>query len=114
VSSCFSMLMPLRSSCCVRESCLSSRILTLPDVGMPGMDGLETARRLRAGRQGEDVRIIALTAWGAEPTRRASAVYPGQKNTRGPVRDLPRAQRRFLSVCCDQRGGGNVAGFAIP
>jgi len=34
------------------------------DLGMPGMDGFETARRLRLEHWGEDVLLIALTGWG--------------------------------------------------
>lgn len=34
----------------------------LLDVMMPGMDGFEVCRRIRAGKQGKDVRIISVTA----------------------------------------------------
>jgi len=34
------------------------------DLGMPGMDGFETARRIRQEAWGEDVMLIALTGWG--------------------------------------------------
>ncbi len=34
------------------------------DLGMPGMDGFETARRLKQEPWGEGIRIIALTGWG--------------------------------------------------
>ena len=37
--------------------------LALVDIGMPGMDGLETARRLRALPEGKDLVLVALTAW---------------------------------------------------
>lgn len=40
---------------------------------MPGMDGYEVARRIRAGKGGEDVLLVALTGWGqAEDKRRAA------------------------------------------
>jgi len=39
------------------------------DLGMPRMDGLETARRIRALPFGRDLRIIALTGWGQEADR---------------------------------------------
>jgi two-component system CheB/CheR fusion protein len=39
--------------------------LVLLDIGMPGMDGLETARLLRARSElPPDMRLIALTGWG--------------------------------------------------
>lgn len=40
------------------------------DIGMPEMDGFETARRVRACSQGRDVTLVALTGWGEEETRK--------------------------------------------
>ena len=40
--------------------------VVLLDIGMPGLDGYEVARRLRAGEKGGTLRIIALTGWGQE------------------------------------------------
>jgi CheY-like chemotaxis protein len=45
----------------------------LLDIGMPGMDGYEVARRVRAGPNGESVLLIALTGWGQEEDRRRTA-----------------------------------------
>jgi CheY-like chemotaxis protein len=42
------------------------------DIGMPGMDGYEVARRARAGPQGDDITLIALTGWGNDEDRRRS------------------------------------------
>jgi signal transduction histidine kinase/CheY-like chemotaxis protein len=39
------------------------------DIGMPGMDGHEVCRRLRARPDGQTLRIIALTGWGAQEDR---------------------------------------------
>ncbi len=40
------------------------------DIGMPGMDGYETARRMRALPAGRRAHLVALTGWGGEETRR--------------------------------------------
>ena len=46
--------------------------VVLLDIGMPGMDGYELARRMRQQQGGEDVTLIALTGWGQEQDRRLS------------------------------------------
>jgi CheY-like chemotaxis protein len=43
--------------------------LVFLDLGMPGMDGYETARRIRALPEGREVRLVALTGWGQEQVR---------------------------------------------
>jgi CheY-like chemotaxis protein/two-component sensor histidine kinase len=47
------------------------RIVVL-DLGLPGMDGFEVARRLRADPQFQRLRIVALTGWGQEDDRQKS------------------------------------------
>ena len=42
----------------------------LLDLGMPGMDGLEVARRIRSEPGGSEVLLIALTGWGQVEMRR--------------------------------------------
>ena len=46
--------------------------VALLDIGMPGMDGYEVARRIRADGRHEDMLLIALTGWGQEKDRRRS------------------------------------------
>jgi CheY-like chemotaxis protein len=48
----------------------SAPALVLLDIGMPGMDGYEVARRLRARERGREAAIVALTGWGEEEDRR--------------------------------------------
>jgi len=42
------------------------------DIGMPGMDGHEVARRIRARSEFDDVLLVALTGWGQAEDRRRS------------------------------------------
>jgi len=43
---------------------------TFLDLGMPGMDGFEIARRIRARADGRGTMLVALTGWGQERDRR--------------------------------------------
>ncbi len=47
--------------------------LVLLDIGMPGMDGYEAARRLRQQPGLQNVVLAALTGWGQQEDRRRSA-----------------------------------------
>jgi len=44
--------------------------VVLLDIGMPGMDGKEVARRIRQLPTGRNITVIALTGWGQEEDRR--------------------------------------------
>jgi signal transduction histidine kinase/ActR/RegA family two-component response regulator len=46
--------------------------VVLLDIGMPGMDGFEVARRLQQQPGSKDVTFIALTGWGQEGDRQRS------------------------------------------
>jgi CheY-like chemotaxis protein len=46
--------------------------IVLMDLGMPGLDGIETARRIRALPGCERMRIAALTGWSQESDRARS------------------------------------------
>lgn len=47
--------------------------LALVDLGLPGIDGLELARRLRAAPHGDAVALLALTGYGDAAMREAAA-----------------------------------------
>jgi PAS domain S-box-containing protein len=46
--------------------------IVILDLGMPGMDGYDVARRIRQHRKYEDVVLIALTGWGQPEDRKRS------------------------------------------
>jgi CheY-like chemotaxis protein len=47
--------------------------VVLLDIGMPGMDGYEVARRIRQQPEWRDLMLIALTGWGQEEDRRRTS-----------------------------------------
>jgi PAS domain S-box-containing protein len=44
--------------------------IALLDIGMPNLDGYQTARRIREQTWGSDILLVALTGWGQEQDRR--------------------------------------------
>ncbi len=48
--------------------------IALIDIGMPGMNGYEVARRIRQSPHGKDVVLIAVTGWGQEEAKAQAAV----------------------------------------
>jgi len=78
--------------------------LIVMDLGMPGMDGWEAARRLKADPQTADIPIIALTAWDEEPARR-DARRDTMAISRNPVGRRPSARPpRASSPAAERRG----------
>jgi CheY-like chemotaxis protein len=45
----------------------------LLDIGMPGLDGYEVARRIRAQSWGREPTLVALTGWGQDNDRKRSS-----------------------------------------
>lgn len=60
------------------EAALSAALALQPevilmDVGLPGMNGYEAARRIRRQSVNRNMLIVALTGWGHQTDRRRSA-----------------------------------------
>jgi len=49
--------------------------LVLLDIGMPGMDGYETARRIRELPEGRSLFLVALSGWRADQARATEAGF---------------------------------------
>jgi PAS domain S-box-containing protein len=64
------------------------------DIGMPGMDGYEVARQLRAAPSLRGIKLVALTGWGQEEDRRRSAEAGFDRHMVKPVE--PEALRKVL------------------
>jgi CheY-like chemotaxis protein len=47
--------------------------VALVDLGLPGADGCELARQLRAQQSGRELRLVALTGYSDEGTRANAA-----------------------------------------
>ncbi|MGI4849465.1 MAG: hybrid sensor histidine kinase/response regulator [Janthinobacterium lividum] len=58
------------------------------DIGMPGMNGYETAQAIRALAQHADTYLIALTGWGTEEDRKRSVDAGFNRHLTKPVQLL--------------------------
>jgi PAS domain S-box-containing protein len=67
------------------------------DIGMPGMNGFEVAREVRAQAWGDEIRLIALTGWGQEEDQRASRSAGFDHHLTKPV-DLPELEHVIASL----------------
>lgn len=47
--------------------------IVLLDLGMPGMDGIETARHIHARPASREISLIALTGWGQDQDRQRTS-----------------------------------------
>jgi signal transduction histidine kinase/CheY-like chemotaxis protein len=66
----------------------------LLDIGMPGMDGYEVARRLRADPRTQDLLLVALTGYGSQQDRKRSREAGFDRHLVKPVD--PEDLRRLL------------------
>jgi CheY-like chemotaxis protein len=72
--------------------------VVLLDIGMPGIDGYETARRLRARPWGESVLLCAQTGWGQEDDKRRARNAGFDRHLVKPV-DPEELSRILAEVC---------------
>jgi CheY-like chemotaxis protein len=80
--------------------------VVLLDLGLPGMDGYEIARRLRQQSDLRDVVLVALTGWGQEEDRRRSREAGFDQHLTKPVE--PEVLRQVLARCVHAgRGEGS-------
>jgi CheY-like chemotaxis protein len=63
--------------------------IVMLDIGMPGMDGLEVARRLRDDLGLTEVLLVAMTGYGQDEDRRRSQIAGFNSHLVKPV-DLER------------------------
>lgn len=75
--------------------------LVFLDIGMPQMDGFETARRMRKLPAGRDLALIALTGWGEEETRRRAKDAGFDRHLRKPA-DLRELERLLMEFDCSK------------
>ncbi|PTR17225.1 PAS domain S-box-containing protein [Nitrosospira sp. Nsp2] len=71
--------------------------MILMDIGMPGMDGNEVARRIRQQSVFNDIKLVALTGWGQEKDRRRSKESGFDHHLTKPV-NLPDLTKLIASI----------------
>jgi signal transduction histidine kinase/ActR/RegA family two-component response regulator len=59
--------------------------IALVDVGLPGIDGYEVARRVRSQARGQSVRLIALTGYGGEEVTKAARAAGFDEHITKPI-----------------------------
>jgi CheY-like chemotaxis protein len=76
--------------------------IVLMDIGMPGMDGYEVARRLRADEATRELLLVALTGWGQVEDRERAAEMGFDEHLTKPVD--PAALDQVLALRRDVAG----------
>ena len=69
--------------------------LILLDIGMPRLNGYDTARQIRQQPWGKTIMLVALTGWGQEEDRRKSDDAGFDSHMVKPVE--PRALEKLLA-----------------
>ncbi|WP_437949238.1 GAF domain-containing protein [Sorangium sp. So ce296] len=75
------------------------------DIGLPGMNGYEVARRLRAEPDRSGLFLVALTGWGTEDDRRQAREAGFDHHLTKPV-DAAEVKRLVARVAAARRQGG--------
>jgi PAS domain S-box-containing protein len=74
--------------------------LVFLDIGMPHMDGFETARRLRKLPVGREATLVALTGWGEEETRRRARDAGFDRHLTKPA-NIRELEALLVEVACE-------------
>ncbi len=77
--------------------------LALVDLGLPGFDGLEVARRLRQDERTRDIALVAITGYGQPEDRRRSAEAGFEAHLVKPV-SVERLDQA-LTIAADRMSG---------
>ena len=77
--------------------------LALLDIGMPRLNGYDTARRIREQPFGRDMVLIALTGWGQPEDKQRSQLAGFDHHLVKPVD--PSALDRLLAAPAEPRAG---------
>jgi CheY-like chemotaxis protein len=72
--------------------------VVLLDIGLPGMDGYEVARRLREEPETNSAFLIALTGYGAEDDRQRA--LNDRRMLEGIRQDAMDSMRRYFLLNC--------------
>jgi PAS domain S-box-containing protein len=83
----------------LRELASFAADVVLLDLGMPGVDGVEVCRRIRALPAGASIRVIAVTGWGQEESRRRTTMAGFDEHLVKPV-----SADALLQVVFETRG----------
>ena len=72
--------------------------LVLMDLQLPGIDGTEAMRRIRAVEGTSDVPVVAVTAFAMDDDRALASGFDGYVEKPISVRALPQQVETFLSL----------------
>ena len=75
------------------------------DIGLPGLNGYEVARRLRQDPQLEGVRLVAMTGYGDEADRQLAREAGFDRHLVKPV-DFPKVKELLTTLLAPSSAGG--------